>query len=311
MSGELGQALGAISLTESVPLQQRDVRVPVNLGAVDAAVPRSVRLGAGDVGHNPHMSAYVSQLRELLGSPFTMDWPPLPCPGCGHTSLRLNREAVNVVESLDSKSAHSHPDFDPDWMAGTFTATLTCGLLTICGETVTIVGDARLHPVPEATGPGYSGDLEWQLSLRMARPALPLIKVPADCPDSVAKPLADASDVIWLDPSAAVNRMRVALEALMDVKRVQKWRAGRGSRRLTLHQRLEVFEQRSSSAREFLMAVKWLGNEASHRDVLTIEHALEAAEMVEYALELIYDDRVGKLTKRANQIVARRGLGRH
>lgn len=56
------------------------------------------------------------------------------------------------------------------------------------------------------------------------------------------------------------------------------------------------------------MAVKWIGNAGSHRDVLAASDVITGAEHFGFALRLLYDRRDAELTRSANEISKRRGV---
>ena len=101
-----------------------------------------------------------------------------------------------------------------------------------------------------------------------------------------------------MDSSAAVNRLRVALEAPVDAHVIarhtldkrQKTREAVPARLIGSIPRQEVCGGRLTDG------LKWLGNDASHQDVLRLSDALEAAELMEHALEIVYADRKSKPT---------------
>ena len=57
----------------------------------------------------------------------------------------------------------------------------------------------------------------------------------------------------------------------------------------------------------FLLAVKWIGNNGSHSDSISIQEALDGAELFSHALGLLYDTKASKLKKKALKINASKG----
>lgn len=254
------------------------------------------------------MSARVDSLRSLHNLE-SRHWPLLPCPTCGGLSLVLDRPGVRIIDSGVSKRAQQLEHWEADMVSGSFTGQLRCGV-EACQEGVAVLGDGDL--VPEMEGRDWYGDYDTRLRPVVFRPPLRIIEPPDQCPETVTRFLEAAADVIWLDPSAAVNRMRAAEEALMTAHSVQRYMVNRKSKRvrLSLHERLERFEKKKPEPAGLLMAVKWLGNDASHGDVITDEDAWEAAEILELALHLLYDDRTAALKVRAAAIVKARGIAK-
>lgn len=249
----------------------------------------------------------TQDLRLLVESQPWERWPTLHCPACGEKTLALSEEPT-VWEVASSVLSKGHEGWEPDWIHGTAIATLRC-TRTECQEGVVATGPGRFTDNPK--GRHRYGDYTVRLAPTHFQPPLIAIELPASTPQTVFDLVRDASAVIWSDPSAAVNRLRAAEEALLTAKGVRRIRVVNGKRRrLTLHGRLEEFEKKSPESAEFLMAVKWLGNDASHRDIITPIEAWEAMEMFELALQLVLDDRTAGLTRRAAKIIKQKGVGR-
>ncbi|GAA3482233.1 hypothetical protein GCM10018966_067650 [Streptomyces yanii] len=58
---------------------------------------------------------------------------------------------------------------------------------------------------------------------------------------------------------------------------------------------------------DLLEAVKWIGNDASHEDSLSVADVLDGVELLEHALRLLYDTRPVVLKERATRINKQRG----
>jgi len=150
---------------------------------------------------------------------------------------------------------------------------------------------------------------------RFFEPALPIFPIPEKCPTKVREELEKAFALIWSDVGSAGNRLRVAVEELMNECKIQKkFRIKNGKNKgkflnLTLDERIRKFEEKHKDAVIQLMAIKWLGNIGSHAGlaVLTHDHLLDAFEHFEYALELIYENISVDLVKRAKKIIKKKG----
>jgi hypothetical protein len=138
-----------------------------------------------------------------------------------------------------------------------------------------------------------------------------IFELPKKCPDNVAKELRAAFKLIWPDPSAAANRVRVALENLMDHLKIQKRRKNRKGRfdKLTLHHRIEIFTKTEPGIGDRLMALKWLGNAGSHRGKVSQEDILDAFEIIEEALLELVEHRSKRLEALAQGLMERHRPG--
>ncbi|MFC4501088.1 MULTISPECIES: DUF4145 domain-containing protein [Streptomyces] len=166
---------------------------------------------------------------------------------------------------------------------------------------------------PDFDDHGNYDDYYEHLYPKFFMPALPLVEIPNACPEPVQDRIGAASKILWVDPSSAANRLRSATEALMDDQGIPRKYADRHGkiRDATLDRRIEAFKkakQEYADAADLLLAVKWIGNVGSHEDRLQIPDVLDGVEMLDFTLELIYDDRRDEIKKKAAAITARKGI---
>ncbi len=130
--------------------------------------------------------------------------------------------------------------------------------------------------------------------LKYCEPALRLIAGPDGTPDAVKRAIESASQVIWLNPSSAANRLRAAIEHLLTELGVSK--SG------PTHKRVKVLAKSREDVATVLEAVKWIGNDGSHRTVLPLKDVLEGVALLERALTLVYDRSAEDLDQLARAI---------
>lgn len=177
-----------------------------------------------------------------------------------------------------------------------------------CGQWVVITGTYRVvinNGDPEY---GQYGEL---LQLKTFDPSLPLLEVPAGVPDEVTEAIAAAAaKIIWLDPSSAANRLRTAVERVLDDQKVRKTRLTKKNtrQRLTAHARIEEFKPKNLAASEAMMAVKWMGNDGTHYSGMTATDVLEGATVLQLALKAIYDKSGAETLKLIKAINKAKGL---
>ena len=141
------------------------------------------------------------------------------------------------------------------------------------------------------------------LTVKHILPPLPLIALPAATPTELAVLVESASSVLLSDPGAASTRIRIAAEALLDEQGIKKMQPGSRSKRLSLHARIELFEDKNKLAAEQLMAVKYIGNVSSHEATpLPLGFVLDGIEHFTRAIEILYDRQNVELERRAAQI---------
>ncbi|RBO91358.1 uncharacterized protein DUF4145 [Nocardia puris] len=222
------------------------------------------------------------------------DWPHLVCPVCGVGGLGVGNFAHEHETGVKSH------DEDPTDLRGRFSLQLVCGRAS-CQSWVILTGDytTDFEPVTDTFI-----DVWPMLRVRTIYPPIPVMDLPEGLPESVRKAIVRASALIWLDPLAFAAALRSAVECLMDEQGVLVRHTGGRAR---LHDRLETFRQAQPVAGELLLAVKWVGNTGAHETAsFTVDDALEAAEMVEVALGVVYAKDNSALLARAAAINAAR-----
>ncbi|MFJ1709723.1 DUF4145 domain-containing protein [Kitasatospora sp. NPDC088346] len=247
-------------------------------------------------------------LRSLSKSFQVANWPETACPSCYRGALSLaDSKSLQTVESLSSRANRDHEGWEPEWLHGTFHAELTCDR-SQCGQVVIVSGDWETM-TEKLDSEGWDGQSYEEVVLpRFFLPSLVLIQPNEKYPNSVRELVASASTILWTDPSSAANRLRTAIEELLTLQRVRKTTTA--GKRMTTHARIVEFEKKRPEPAKFLMSVKWIGNTGSHEDSLTAPDVVDAADLLDHALALIYDTRPQQLAKKADAINKRKGLPR-
>ena len=94
------------------------------------------------------------------------------------------------------------------------------------------------------------------------KPPPPMIHIPEKCPPTVRAEVVAAFSLYWCDLAAGLNRIRNALELVLDDLKIPKAtmdKAKRKKHRLNLHQRIEKLEKKRPALKEIcdrMMAVK-------------------------------------------------------
>jgi Domain of unknown function (DUF4145) len=238
-----------------------------------------------------------SQLEALAG-PFR-ELPILLCPVCRRASLELAPEAFEKFESLESLASRDNEYWDPTWVHGYFHGNLDCPR-TPCGNKYSVAGRWKTESYFDPAIDDQDIVYEDCLSVTYILPAFPLMEYPDGVPDQVQEAITGASQVLLSDASAAANRIRSAIEVLLDSQRVPKLVSGSRSKHLDTHGRIEKFRAKKPDAAKHLMAMKVIGNVGSHeREILPLSVVLDGMEHFARALELIYDRNEAALERRA------------
>ncbi|MBF6427829.1 DUF4145 domain-containing protein [Nocardia cyriacigeorgica] len=233
---------------------------------------------------------------RLLADWFRVNnWPVLPCPVCRKGKLTSDEKHLKHVQS-PSTYGWEHDSGDPADIRGILYGVLYCNDRA-CGEQVAVVGDYAVQRDIDDTLDNY-------VRVRMLHPPVPVVEVPDSVPDSIRRTLIRAAGVSWSDPSAGVALLRQSIERLMDERGIAA--TASNGRFRTLHQRITDFRGIESEVADLLEAVKWVGNEGSHPGGLAAVDFVEAAELVELALKLLYKPDTTALHERARRVVEAR-----
>ncbi len=146
-----------------------------------------------------------------------------------------------------------------------------------------------------------NGRTELVARLRTIWPPLPLIQLPSKCPTAISTEITSASAVVWISFATAVSRLRSAVERLLDDKGIERPVRGRP----TLADRIRTLGTQEPPVQDLLSAVTWSGNAGAHGETVKFEDVVDAAEILERALALLYgtDD----VARRAREINLRKG----
>jgi hypothetical protein len=232
------------------------------------------------------------------------------CPVCGRGNLApTDAESIVAEETRKSLSFRAHESWEPEWIHGHFHGVLRCER-EACKEIVLIVGEFGIGMKDNDEG-RWNGDYENLLRPRFFIPPLSLIAENEKYPKSILNLVSSASTVLWTDPSSAANRIRLAIEELLTLKRVPKsYLDKKGKRqRSSLHCRIDEFaklEPKWADTAKILKAVKHIGNDGSHGDHVDAGDVLDGVELLNHALELIYDTSAANLKRRPRRSTSAR-----
>lgn len=234
--------------------------------------------------------------------------PSWLCPRCQAGSLNLDDDSLKISEPKWSSDAHSHEAWDPDWITERFTCLLTCSNRD-CGEVVALSG----RTYHEEDHDWEQQTMHWSRTFgpRALTPAPPIFAIPQECPEAIGNELRTAFGLYWSDAPSSANRLRVAVEILLNDQKIPKTVVNKKSKResLSLHARIEKFRAKDAASAEYLLAIKWLGNAGSHSglDSIEDEDLLGGFELIEHLIERIYVRREARLNKIAKGLNKRKG----
>jgi hypothetical protein len=249
----------------------------------------------------------MTLVRKLWNPTFRDVFPPWPCPTCKIGRLRVVSKSLVKRASADFKTGQEIGYADPGDEVGTFTTFLDC---IHCYESVAVAGrysvDIEGH---------YSVDAQIELLLSpvVLVPPPPIIELPDALPTPVANAIAQVFLLFWSDSEACANRIRSCVELILTRIGIPRTRVitkrGTGVRkreRLKLHTRIELLAVERPDLAQTLLAIKWIGNEGSHESIPR-EAVLDALEMLEHAVELIWGRRQKRVRRMVREVNRRKG----
>jgi hypothetical protein len=240
-------------------------------------------------------------LREsfLIGS--TPDWI---CPTCYKGILTLDPKEFHFNETEESIRDHRHEDFDPEWIRYRFVGYLRCANPK-CKELVTFLGrgNVEIHTYLDGDD-SYSSEFDDIFVANYFSPPLRLFKIHEKCTTEISNQIVDAFALYWCDTSACANKIRIALEMIMNDHSVKrKYVSDKGKRKdVSLHSRIEVFGKKFPELKDHLIAIKWIGNSGSHVGKLERVDLIDAFSLLEHCIDNLYGKRDKELKSISKQI---------
>lgn len=242
--------------------------------------------------------------QDGIGDDYVPAWP---CPRCGASSLQVVKDSYQTKVDAETASNWDDDHFDTAQYTGRFSCILQCQR-SGCRETCSACGDYSM-----AGGESDHGYIEFSWGKpKCVWPAPSMIKIPRKCPLDIAGEVKSAFALYWCDLNSCLNRIRNAIELLLDDLGVSKTSTKNGKRtRLSLHSRIEKLKAKKPKLADIcnqMMAVKHLGNAGSHPGV-RVEHkdVFDGFDILERVLNYRYGNPDSELAKIVKEINKRKG----
>lgn len=224
------------------------------------------------------------------------DWATRkPCPSCQTGLILPQKNNKDLIRSETSESIEIGTYGGYTQKEYVFSIHLKC---SNCDETVVASGiynedETGNEDIPIATS----------ISPKSFIPSLKIIHIPQDVPRNIKQKILESFGLYWNDLGSCANKIRISIEVILNELNIPHHiEKGNKKQHLTLHKRILLYEIDNKEVASYLLAIKWIGNEGSHHSDLNQEDVLNAYEMLEYALEILYDDKSLKLMKLRDQI---------
>lgn len=215
----------------------------------------------------------------------------------------LQAETLHTGETSESLASRGHDAFGPEWIDGRFSCLFVC---TTCRGMVGVVGKYRLVFLSD---PAQAEETYYkEFAPRMFFDAPQVITVPEDTPDAVQAEIKRSFPLFWSDLDACGGCIRSSVERLLDHLKVRRTYIDKGRRkRLSLHQRIEIYRDTDAPIAEALMAVKWIGNAASHNSRLARDDVMDGYDLMAHVLRALFDRSDLQILRITRSVNGRRG----
>lgn len=235
--------------------------------------------------------------------------PKWPCPSCLQGILVQQDEKFDSQHDAMTKRECGEAYFDPDHYKFVFTCMMEC---QNCGESVAMIGTGGVSIDQPEDGPQEANEY---FTPTYFQPALQIINFPNSpaLPEKVRDLLSASFSLFWCDYDACANRIRAALEILLDDMGIPRKLRPNVKQELHLHARIALIDAPEGSEldeiKQMIEALKWQGNAGSHElQGISYQQLLQSYEMIEFCLRSLYpvvDHRRAKLLELAKEINAK------
>jgi hypothetical protein len=247
--------------------------------------------------------------RDLWWDSFKEDEiPSWSCPCCNKSFLKLVPDGIKVYETADSKENHKESGWHFIQTEETFIGLLQCHN-SKCNQIYTMVGEVRMEIDEEADEINKTTEhnIYREYSPININPPLNIFDIPFETPYEVKNEIITAFKLFWIDKPSCGNQIRKVIEAIMDDKRIRKYSPTDKKNILSLHQRIQFFKEKKNDIVDNLLAIKWIGNSGSHLGNLETEEILDVFELLENAINQLYNSDKDRLQNIQKQILKKHG----
>jgi phage FluMu protein Com len=240
------------------------------------------------------MDDYLFYLNQKFREKIYVDGKTnIKCPHCKKSNLILNEADLRFHETNASKENHAEEWFEIDNTIFQFSAFLLC---PFCNDYTIVTGEGSYEVFHD-----YATDHSECYKVFHPQyfiPTIDLFEIPVKCPAEITFQIRNSFKLAWSDESAAGNKLRVAIELLLDTLVENK--------NSTLHNKINSLDGKYTPIKQYLLAIKWLGNDASHEASLRENDLAFAYKILEQILDYLFSDRL-KLDFLASMINENKG----
>lgn len=145
------------------------------------------------------------------------------CPNCKRQSLEFIKNkffAEETIKSLDYRNKNE--DWETEWIEYNINGLIKC---KSCKENIFFIGEG--NPIESGYYNDeqgyYTNEYEINFIIKYIHPNIHIFEIPKTCPESVKLEIIDSFKLFWCDLDSCANKIRIALEALMNELKVKKF----------------------------------------------------------------------------------------
>ena len=247
--------------------------------------------------------------RDSLTKKFDRNnFPTFRCSTCSKGFFTVDLDSIVEVEPKFSDLARADENWDPEWIIERFSVRLNC-TNNECGEVAFGAGNvsSMLFYDYDTNGRGY---VEKYYEFKSIYPAPIFFEIPRNTPDEVTDLLKSSFSIYWHDLNAAMNKIRIAIELILDDQGIKREKTSNDGTvtKLKLHERLQKYEKVAKEPAMSFLAAKEVGNAGSHEESeIDQDIALDVYDFVYFTLIDLYVGMNDKLKSRRDKLIQSRG----
>ncbi|MCP4420250.1 MAG: DUF4145 domain-containing protein [Chloroflexi bacterium] len=252
------------------------------------------------------MTYLIRKQKEYLLYPLSIKkFGNFSCPTCRSGYIDPVDAIIHTSKDPETNKFIQQNQFVQQEYKGQFNLVLKCSM---CAQKFHVSGAGYydyehidIHNWETKTyGEEYYGEEYWVTYLpKYFDPSPHLIELPEKMPKAMQKEMIYVFNLFWFDSSACGNRLRIVVERLLDFLDVLPQR--------NLHSRIEKLSDEYKKTKDYLLAIKWLGNEGSHESNLSRSDIVDALSLLEHIINITFADVSKELDDLAKQINEKKG----
>jgi hypothetical protein len=245
--------------------------------------------------------------RDFWKQQFEKDrFPVWMCSTCNTGILELQSDTFRFTHTGESGQLFKKSDaWEPEWIRYRFCTFLKCNNKK-CQDTAILTGSGRVNEYLQNSYGIAEEVFVDEFFPEYCNPPPLIFEIPEKTPQKIKKQILESFSVFFSQPNSAGNKIRTCIEILLTDQKINQTKISKKRKeefRLSLHDRIKIFGGKFPDLSENILAIKWIGNSASHTDGLVVDDIFDSYELLHHVLNELYANRhkhINKLTKAIN-----------